>query len=105
MPSPLQHLLQIIKYITLDESYENDPGLTIDVVPGSERDGLVSIKLHIWHLFALHLEFLCNVDFTVYQDAFNVRMLPVCNNRSSFETVLLLMDFLQSFCIHFLCLG
>ena len=37
-------------YTTLDELHENDPGLTIDVVPGSVRHGLVSIKLRIWHL-------------------------------------------------------
>ena len=41
--------------------HENDPGLTIDVVPGNVRDGLVSSKLHIWHLFAPHLEFSCNI--------------------------------------------
>ena len=61
MPSPLKHLLHDIKYTTLDELQKNDPGLIIDVVPGSERHGLVSIKLHIWHLFSSHLEFPCNV--------------------------------------------
>ena len=50
-----------IKYTTIDELHENDPGLTIDVVPDSARPGLVSIKLHIWHLLSLHLEFTCNV--------------------------------------------
>ena len=61
MPSPLKHLLHDIKYTTLYELHENDPGLTIDVVPGSVRHGLVSIKLHIWHLFSSHLEFPCIV--------------------------------------------
>ena len=61
MPSPLQHLLHVIKYTTLDELHENDPGLTIDVVPGSVREGLVSIKLHSWHLFVSYLLFPCNV--------------------------------------------
>ena len=50
-----------IKYTTFDELHENDPGLTIYVVPGSVRHGLVSIKLHIWHLLSSHLEFPCNV--------------------------------------------
>ena len=49
------------KYTTLGELHENDPGLTIDVVPGSVRDGLVSMKLHILHLLSSHLEFPCNV--------------------------------------------
>ena len=57
----LKHLLHVIKYTTLDELHENDPGLTIDVVPGRARDGLVSIKLHIWHFIASHLKFPCNV--------------------------------------------
>ena len=61
MPSPIKHLLHDIKYTTLDELHENDPGFSIDVVPGSVRHGLVSSKLHIWHLFSLYLEFLCNV--------------------------------------------
>ena len=61
MPSPLKHLLHDIKYTTLDELHENDPGLSIDVVPGSVRHGLVSIKSHIWHLLSSHLEFPCNV--------------------------------------------
>ena len=43
LPSPLQHLLHVIKYTTLDELHENDPGLTFDVVPGIVRDGLVSM--------------------------------------------------------------
>ena len=46
---------------TLDELHENDPGLAIDVVPGSVRDGLVSIKLHIWHRLSSHGKFPCNV--------------------------------------------
>ena len=57
----MKHLLHDIKYTTLDELHENDSGLSIDVVPGSVRHGLVSIKLHIWHLFSSHLEFPCNV--------------------------------------------
>ena len=61
MPSPLRHLLHDIKYTTLDELHENDPGLAIYVVPGSVGDGLVSIKLHILHLFSSQLEFPCNV--------------------------------------------
>ena len=61
MPSPLKHLLHDIKYTTLDELHENDPGLTIDVVPGGVRHGLVSIKLHAWHLLSSHLEHTCNV--------------------------------------------
>ena len=55
MPSPLQHLLDDIKYTTLDEFHENDLGLLIDVVLGSVKEGVVSIKLHIWHLFMSHL--------------------------------------------------
>ena len=35
LPSPLNHLVHVIKYTTLDELHENDPGLAIDVVPGS----------------------------------------------------------------------
>ena len=61
MPSPLKHLLYVIKYTTIDELHENDPGLTIDVVPCSVGDGLVSIKLNIYHLFASQLKFTCNV--------------------------------------------
>ena len=61
MPSPLKHLLHVIKYTTLDELHENHPGLTIDVVPGSVRHGLVLIKLHIWYLFSSYLEFPCYV--------------------------------------------
>ena len=61
MPSLLQHLLHDIKYTTLDELHKNDPGSTNDVVPGSVRHGLVSIKLYIWYLFSSHLEFACNV--------------------------------------------
>ena len=61
MPYPIKHLLHDIKYTTLDELHENDPGLAIDVVPGSVRHGLVSMKLNIWHLFSSHLEFPCNV--------------------------------------------
>ena len=61
MPSPLQHLLHVIKYTTLDELDENVPGITIDVVPGSVKDDLVSIKLHIWHLSLSHLKFHFNV--------------------------------------------
>ena len=61
MPSPLKHSLHDIKYTTLDELRENDPGLAIHEIPGSVRHGLVSIKLHIWHLLSLHLEFPCNV--------------------------------------------
>ena len=61
MPSPLKHLLHDIKYTTLDELHENDPGLTIDVVPDGVRRGLVSIKLHTWHLLSSHLEHTCNV--------------------------------------------
>ena len=57
LPSPLKHLLHDVKYTTLDELHENDPGLTIDVVPGSVRRGLVSIKLHIWHPLSSHFEF------------------------------------------------
>ena len=60
MPSPLRHLLHYVKYPTLDQLHENDPGLTIDVVPGSRRHGLVSIKLHILDLFSSHFEFHCN---------------------------------------------
>ena len=60
MPSPLHHLLHVMKYTTLGELHENDPGLTIDVVPGSARHGLVSIKLIIWHLFPSYLRFPCN---------------------------------------------
>ena len=41
LPSPLKHLLHDIKYTTLDELHENDPSLTIDVVPDSVRHGLV----------------------------------------------------------------
>ena len=37
LPSPLQHLLHVIKYTTLDEFLENDSGLTIDIVPGSAK--------------------------------------------------------------------
>ena len=59
--SPSKHLLHDIKYTTLDELHENDPGLAIDVVPDSVRHGLVSIKLHIWHLFSSHLECPCIV--------------------------------------------
>ena len=55
------HLLHVIKYTTVDELHENDSGLTIDVVHGSVRDGLVSNKLHIWHLFASPLIFPCKV--------------------------------------------
>ena len=44
IPPPLQHLFYVVKYTTLDELHENDPGLTIDVVPGCVRDGLVSIN-------------------------------------------------------------
>ena len=61
MPSPLKHLLHVIKHTTLDELHENQPGLTIDVVPGSVRHGLVLIKEHIWHLFSSHLKCPCNV--------------------------------------------
>ena len=61
MPYPLQHLLHVIKYTTLGELHEDDPGLAIDVVPGSVRDGLVSIKLHILNLFSSHIKFPCNV--------------------------------------------
>ena len=62
MPSLLQHLLHVtINVTTLDELHENDPGLSIDVVPGSVRDGMVSIKLPIRHIFASHLKFTCNV--------------------------------------------
>ena len=61
MPYPLQHLLHDIKYTTLDELHANNPGLAIDVVRDSVRHGLVSIKLHIRHLFSSRLEFLCNV--------------------------------------------
>ena len=61
MPSTLKHLLHVIKYTTLDELHENDPGLTIDVVPGSVRHGLVLIQFHIRHLFSSYLEFPCNV--------------------------------------------
>ena len=50
-----------MKYTTLDELHENDHGLAIDVVPGSVRHGLVSIKLYIWHIFSSHFEFPCNV--------------------------------------------
>ena len=57
LPSPLQHLLHVIKYTTLDELHENDPGLTIDVLPGSVNEGLESIKLHILHIFLSHLKF------------------------------------------------
>ena len=60
MPSPLRHLLHDIKYTTLDELHENDPRLTIDIVPGNVRDGLVSIKLHICDLFASHFKFPCS---------------------------------------------
>ena len=61
LPSPLRHLLHDIKYTTLGGLQENDPGLSIDVVPGSERHGQVSIKLHIWHLLSSILEFPCIV--------------------------------------------
>ena len=65
MPSLLQHLLHVIMYTTLDELHENNPGLTIDVLSGSVKEGLVSIKLHIWHLFVSHLKFPCNVVFVL----------------------------------------
>ena len=61
LPSPLKHLLHDIRYTTFDELHENDPGLTIDVVPGSVRHGLVLTRLHILNLFSSHLEFPCNV--------------------------------------------
>ena len=61
MPSQSKYLLHDIKYTTLDELHEDYPGLTIDVVPGSARHCLVSIKLHIRHLFSPHLEFPCNI--------------------------------------------
>ena len=54
LPSPLQHLLHVIKYTRLDELHENDHGLAIFVVPCSVIEGLVSIKLYLWHLFASH---------------------------------------------------
>ena len=57
----LKHLLHDIKCTTLDELHENVPGLAIDVVPGSVRHGLVSIKLRNLHLFSSHLEYPCNV--------------------------------------------
>ena len=85
MPSALQHLLHVSKYTTLDEVRENDPGLTIDVVTGSAKEGVVSIKLLIWQLFVSHLKLPCNVDCTVEQNAFKVRRLPVCNNRWSLK--------------------
>ena len=58
MPSLLEHSLHVMKYTTLDELNENDCGLTIDVVPSGVKEGLVSIKLHIGHLFVSHLKFL-----------------------------------------------
>ena len=60
---PLRYIifLYVIKYTTLDELHENDPGLKIDVIPDSARDDLVSIKLHNWHPFALHIKFPSNV--------------------------------------------
>ena len=61
MPSPLKRLLHNIKYTTLDELHENDPCLTIDVVPGRVRHGLVSTKSHILHLLSSHFEFPYNV--------------------------------------------
>ena len=51
-----------IKCTKLDELHENDQGLTIDVVPGNVRHGLVPIKLHILHPLLSHLEFPCNVE-------------------------------------------
>ena len=71
-----------IKYTTLDELHENDPGLTIGVLKGSVKEGLASIKLHILHLFTSHLKFPCNVDFAVNQNAFKVRSLPVCSDSA-----------------------
>ena len=44
-------IVHAIKYTTLDDLHENDPGLAIDVVPGSVRENLVSIKWHILHLY------------------------------------------------------
>ena len=46
---------------TLDELHENYPGLAIGVHSVSVKEGLVSNKLHIWHFFASHLKFPCNV--------------------------------------------
>ena len=54
LPSPLQHLLHVTKYATLDELHDNDPGIAINVAPGSEKEGLVSIKLHIY-IFLYHI--------------------------------------------------
>ena len=41
LSSPIQHLLHVIKYTTLDELHESYYGFAIGVVPGSVRDGLV----------------------------------------------------------------
>ena len=61
LPSPLQHLLHVIKCTTLDKLHKNNPGLAADVDPGSVNEGLVSIKLYIWHIFVSHLKFPGNV--------------------------------------------
>ena len=45
----------------IDDLHEYDPGLRIDIVPSSANEVLVSIKLHMWHLFVSHLKFPCNV--------------------------------------------
>ena len=39
--------------------HENDPGLTIGCC--SAKHGLVSVKLHIWKVFASHLKYSGNV--------------------------------------------
>ena len=49
----LLHFLHAIKYATLDELHENDPGLAIHVVSGSVNEGLVPITFHIYNFFTI----------------------------------------------------
>ena len=79
--------MHVVKYTTIDELLDNDPDLATDVAPGSVKEGVVSIKLHIWHLFVSDLKF-CGgiVDFAVDQIAFNGNRSLVCNNSWSFKT-------------------
>ena len=88
LPSLFQHLLHVIKYTTFDELHENDACLTIDVLLGCVKESIVSMNLHIWHLFVSHVKFHCNVDFAVDQYVFKVRRLLVCSNRWSLKKLL-----------------
>ena len=71
-----------MKYTTLDELHENNPGFTIGVVLGNVK-GLVSTKFLILPLFVSRFKFPDNVttNFAVGQKAFKIRRLSICNAR------------------------